>query len=107
MKFQKRLAELTEAVKELGTRVDQLSGKFDELAEAVKRLVTMIEQPFCKDQIVELVVKVVQEITSSEVSVCCKLVSSELFSFHFSRGFAEFQVCVAETLVESSCRLSY
>lgn len=67
MKFQRGLAELTEAVKELETRVEQLSGKFDELAEAVKRLVTMIEQPLFKDQIVKLVVKVVQEITSSEV----------------------------------------
>lgn len=60
------LAELAEAVKELETRAEQLCGKFDELAEAVNRLVTMIDQSFSKDQIVKIVVKVVQEITSSE-----------------------------------------
>lgn len=85
MKFQRGRAELTEAVKELGTRVEQLSGKVDELAEAAKRLVTMIEQTFSKDQIVELVVKVIQEIASSEV-VCVVNSCRVNFFLFFFRG---------------------
>lgn len=97
MKFQRKLAELTEAVKikGLGTMGERLSGKFDELTEAGKQLETMI-QPLFKDQIMKLVVKLVQEITSSEV--VCVLYSFQVtfffILFFFSGGFAECQVYV-------------